>query len=36
VTIGLVSFGLLNSWLLPLFMGLFAWQNWQSFQQRTS
>ena len=36
VIIGLVSFGLLNSWLLPLFMGLFAWQNWQSFQQRTS
>jgi Zn-dependent protease len=36
VLIGLAAFSLLQTWLLPLFMGLFAWQNWQAFQQRTS
>ena len=34
--IGLAAYFLLNSILLPLFMALFAWQNWQSFQTRTS
>ena len=29
--IGLAVFQLLNSWLLPLFMAWFAWQNWQAF-----
>jgi stage IV sporulation protein FB len=37
VIIGLVAYNYLQAWLLPLFMGLFAWQNWQAFQQqRTS
>ncbi|HAQ58794.1 MAG TPA: hypothetical protein DCR32_07250 [Opitutae bacterium] len=34
--IGLAAYFLLNSILLPLFMAFFAWQNWQSFQARTS
>jgi len=34
--IGLAAYLLLNSILLPLFMAFFAWQNWQSFQARTS
>ncbi|MDG1241785.1 MAG: hypothetical protein P8R37_07375 [Opitutae bacterium] len=34
--IGLAAYFFLNSILLPLFMALFAWQNWQSFQSRTS
>lgn len=33
VIIGLAAFSLLQTWLLPLFMALFAWQNWQAFQQ---
>lgn len=33
VTIGLLAFAKLGTWLLPLFMVMFAWQNWQSFQQ---
>lgn len=36
VSIGLASYYYLNSFLLPIFMALFAWQNWQSFQARTS
>ena len=34
--IGLAAYFWLNSILLPLFMAFFAWQNWQSFQARTS
>ncbi len=36
VIIGLAAFSLLQTWLLPLFMALFAWQNWQAFQQRAN
>ncbi|MFQ3224692.1 MAG: stage IV sporulation protein FB [Lentimonas sp.] len=36
VTIGVASYFYLNSFLLPIFMAMFAWQNWQSFQARTS
>ena len=32
VVIGLASIRFLNSLLLPIFMGLFAWQNWQAYQ----
>lgn len=34
--IGIAAYFFLHSILLPLFMALFAWQNWQSFQARTS
>jgi len=34
--IGIASYLYLNSFLLPIFMAMFAWQNWQSFQARTS
>ena len=30
--IGLAGYFLLNTILLPIFMALFAWQNWQAFQ----
>ncbi|MGB0334920.1 MAG: metalloprotease [Opitutales bacterium] len=30
--IGLAGYYLLNTILLPIFMALFAWQNWQAFQ----
>ena len=36
VTIGIASYLYLNTFLLPIFMAMFAWQNWQSFQARTS
>ncbi len=36
VSIGIASYLYLNSFLLPIFMAIFAWQNWQSFQARTS
>jgi Zn-dependent protease len=32
VTIGLAGYALLGTILLPIFMALFAWQNWQAFQ----
>lgn len=36
VVIGLAAYAYLHSILLPLFMALFAWQNWQAFQARTT
>jgi Zn-dependent protease len=36
VAIGLAAYNYLHSILLPLFMAMFAWQNWQAFQARTS
>jgi Zn-dependent protease len=36
VLIGVASYLYLHSFLLPIFMALFAWQNWQAFQARTS
>lgn len=36
VIIGVAAYNFLHAWLLPLFMALFAWQNWQAFQQRAS
>ena len=35
VIIGLVSVLFLKSLLLPVFMALFAWQNWQMYQNST-
>lgn len=32
VSIGLAGYAFLGTILLPIFMALFAWQNWQSFQ----
>jgi len=32
VSIGLAGYAFLGTLLLPIFMALFAWQNWQSFQ----
>lgn len=32
VAIGLIGFLYLQTLLLPIFMGLFAWQNWQAYQ----
>lgn len=32
VVIGLASFLYLRTFLLPIFMGFFAWQNWQTYQ----
>lgn len=32
VAIGLAGFVFLNTILLPIFMALFAWQNWQAYQ----
>lgn len=32
ILIGLASIRFLDSLLLPIFMGLFAWQNWQAYQ----
>lgn len=32
VAIGLAGYLFLNALLLPIFMALFAWQNWQAFQ----
>ena len=34
--IGILAYLYLNTFLLPIFMAFFAWQNWQSFQARTS
>ena len=36
VVIGIAAYSYLHSILLPLFMAMFAWQNWQAFQARTS
>ena len=36
VVIGIGAYLFLNALLLPVFMALFAWQNWQSFHARTS
>jgi len=33
VLIGLFAYLSLNTLLLPIFMGLFAWQNWQAYRQ---
>ena len=33
VLIGLAAYAYLHSVLLPIFMALFAWQNWQAFQK---
>lgn len=30
---GVAGYLFLGSWLLPIFMALFAWQNWQAFQE---
>jgi len=32
VVIGLVGYGLLRSWLIPIFMAFLAYKNWQDFQ----
>jgi len=32
IIIGLASIRFLNSLLLPVFMGLYAWQNWQAYK----
>ena len=32
VGLGAVGYFMLQSFILPIFMGLFAWQNWQAFQ----
>jgi Zn-dependent protease len=32
VTIGLLAYLYLHTFLLPIFMAFFAWQNWQAFQ----
>lgn len=36
VVIGALAYLYLNTFLLPLFMAMFAWQNWQAFQAHTS
>jgi Zn-dependent protease len=36
VAIGLAAYSYSQSILLPIFMAMFAWQNWQAFQARTS
>ena len=36
VLIGLAAYSYLQSILLPLFMAVFAWQNWQAFQAQTN
>jgi len=33
--IGLAGYFFLGTFLLPIFMAFFAWQNWQSFQAGT-
>jgi Zn-dependent protease len=34
--IGVIAYTQLGGIILPLFMGYFAWKNWQSFMQKTS
>jgi Zn-dependent protease len=36
VTIGILAYLYTTSFLLPIFMAFFAWQNWQAFQASTS
>lgn len=36
VTLGLVGYFMLQSFFLPIFMALFAWQNWQALQAHPS
>lgn len=35
VAIGLAGFLLLRSWLLPIFMALFAWKNWNDYRNQS-